>query len=63
MERRHSRAILGNHDLLVMALIEERRLGGERLRAGLVVHAGETVRPAGPGFWTLPLQALWAVRA
>src|ERR1019366_7877392 len=28
MERRHSRAILGNHDLLVMALIEERRVGG-----------------------------------
>jgi hypothetical protein len=33
MERRHSRAILGNHDLLVMALVEERRTGGERLRA------------------------------
>ena len=33
MERRHGRAILGNHDLLVMALIEERRWGGERLRA------------------------------
>ena len=33
MERRHSRAILGNHDLLVMALVEERRFGGERLRA------------------------------
>ena len=27
MERRHSRAILGNHDLLVLALIEERRVG------------------------------------
>ena len=33
MERRHSRAILGNHDLLVLALIEERRVGGARLRA------------------------------
>jgi len=33
MERRHGRAILGNHDLLVMALVEERRYGGERLRA------------------------------
>ena len=33
MQRRNSRAILGNHDLLVMALIEERRWGGERLRA------------------------------
>jgi hypothetical protein len=33
MERRHSRAILGNHDLLLMALVEERRHGGERLRA------------------------------
>ncbi|HYA00581.1 MAG TPA: metallophosphoesterase family protein [Candidatus Binatia bacterium] len=31
--RRNSRAILGNHDLLVMALVEERRHGGERLRA------------------------------
>ena len=37
MERLHSRAILGNHDLLVMALIEERRVGGARLRA----HDGE----------------------
>ena len=33
MGRRHSRAILGNHDLLVMALVEEGRYGGERLRA------------------------------
>jgi len=33
LERRHSRAILGNHDLLVLALVEERRHGGERLRA------------------------------
>jgi hypothetical protein len=33
MLRRHSRAILGNHDLLVMALLEERRHGGDRLRA------------------------------
>jgi hypothetical protein len=33
MERRRSRALLGNHDLLVMALVEERRWGGERLRA------------------------------
>jgi hypothetical protein len=33
MNRAHRRAILGNHDLLVMALLEERRYGGERLRA------------------------------
>lgn len=33
MRRRQSRAILGNHDLLVMALLEERRHGGARLRA------------------------------
>ncbi|MGD0370730.1 MAG: metallophosphoesterase family protein [Candidatus Dormibacteria bacterium] len=33
MGRRNSRAILGNHDLLVMALVEEGRYGGERLRA------------------------------
>jgi hypothetical protein len=32
MERRNSRAILGNHDLLLMALVEEGRYGGERLR-------------------------------
>jgi hypothetical protein len=33
MERRRSQAILGNHDLLVMALLDERREGGRRLRA------------------------------
>ncbi len=33
MRRGHSRAILGNHDLLVMALLDERREAGERLRA------------------------------
>jgi hypothetical protein len=43
-------------------LLELRARVGERLRAGLVVHAGETVRPAGPGCWTLPFQALWAAR-
>ena len=36
---------------------------GERLRAGIVLHAGGETRSAGPGFWSLPLQALWAPRA
>jgi hypothetical protein len=34
MARRCSRTILGNHDLLVITLLEERRHGGERLRGG-----------------------------
>ena len=34
LERRNRLAILGNHDLLVMALLDERREGGERLRVG-----------------------------
>lgn len=33
-ERRNSRAILGNHDLFLLAMLEERRLGGPRLRTG-----------------------------
>ena len=41
-------------------LLELRARVGERLRAGLVVHAGDAARPAGPGLWTLPFQALWA---
>jgi len=35
---------------------------GERLRAGVVLHAGGETRAAGSGFWTLPFQALWAPR-
>lgn len=46
MGRGHGRAILGNHDLLVMALLDERREGGERLRA----RDGE------------PLEAIWLRR-
>jgi hypothetical protein len=44
-------------------LLELRARVGERLRAGLVLHAGEAVRRFGPGLWTLPFQALWAARA
>jgi hypothetical protein len=36
---------------------------GDRWRAGLVLHAGETLRAAGPGLWAMPFQALWAARA
>jgi hypothetical protein len=46
MERRHSRAVLGNHDLLVMALVEQMRVGGEPVRA----RNGE------------PLEAVWRRR-
>jgi hypothetical protein len=35
---------------------------GERLRAGIVLHAGGEARTAGPGLWSLPFQALWASR-
>jgi hypothetical protein len=37
MERANSRAILGNHDLFLMAILEERRQGGPRWR----VSSGE----------------------
>jgi hypothetical protein len=33
---------------------------GERLVAGIVLHAGGETRAAGPGFWSVPFQALWA---
>lgn len=33
---------------------------GERLRVGIVLHAGGETRAAGPGLWSLPFQALWA---
>lgn len=33
MERRNSRAILGNHDVLLLTLLDEARHGGERARA------------------------------
>ncbi len=36
---------------------------GDRFKAGLVLHAGEQLRPAGPGLWAAPFQALWAPRA
>jgi hypothetical protein len=36
---------------------------GERLRTGVVLHAGGEPRAAGAGFWSLPFQALWAPRA
>jgi hypothetical protein len=35
---------------------------GERLRAGIVLHAGEATQAAGPGLWSMPFQALWAPR-
>ena len=35
---------------------------GERLRTGVVLHTGGETRAAGTGFWSLPLQALWAPR-
>ena len=35
---------------------------GERLRAGIVLHAGGDARAIGSGFWSLPFQALWAPR-
>lgn len=35
---------------------------GERLRAGVVLHAGGETRAAGPGLWVLPFSALWAPR-
>lgn len=33
---------------------------GDRLRTGIVLHAGGECRAVVPGFWTLPFQALWA---
>jgi hypothetical protein len=36
---------------------------GARFKAGLVLHAGEQLRAAGPGLWAAPFQALWAARA
>ena len=50
MSRRNSRAILGNHDLLVMALVEEGRYGGERLRAVMA----SCWRPSGGGVGATP---------
>jgi hypothetical protein len=35
---------------------------GDRLRAGIVFHAGEATHAAGPGLWSMPFQALWAPR-
>jgi hypothetical protein len=35
---------------------------GERLMAGVVLHAGGETRAAGPGLWVLPFSALWAPR-
>ena len=35
---------------------------GDRLRAGIVLHAGGSARAVGSGFWSLPFQALWASR-
>jgi hypothetical protein len=39
-----------------------RERAGARLRTGIVLHAGGETRAAGPGFWSLPFQALWAPR-
>jgi len=33
---------------------------GDRLRTGVVLHVGGESRAVGPGFWTLPFEALWA---
>lgn len=44
-------------------LRELRAKAGDRFRAGLVLHAGEALRGAGPGLWAAPFQALWAARA
>jgi len=35
---------------------------GARLKAGIVLHGGEELRAAGPGWWAVPFQALWAGR-
>jgi len=35
---------------------------GDRWRAGIILHAGGEPIGAGPGLWSLPLQALWAPR-
>jgi hypothetical protein len=35
-------------------------LAGDRLKAGILLHAGKDVLPFGPGLWAMPFQALWA---
>jgi hypothetical protein len=39
---------------------ELQSLVGDRLKAGILLHAGKDVLPFGPGLWALPFQALWA---
>jgi uncharacterized protein len=48
---------VGSHDLAGLNHLQ-RRLG-DRFVAGFVVHCGERVLPAGPGLWTVPVNALW----
>jgi uncharacterized protein len=40
-------------------LVHLRERLGERLRAGIVLYAGERTLPFGERLWALPLQALW----
>ncbi len=35
-------------------------LVGERLKCGLVLHAGKEILPFGPRLWAAPIQALWS---
>jgi hypothetical protein len=37
-------------------------LVGERLKCGLVLHAGKEILPFGPRLWAAPIQALWGGR-
>ena len=38
-------------------------LVGERLKCGLVLHAGKEILPFGPRLWAAPIQALWGGRS
>jgi predicted AAA+ superfamily ATPase len=39
---------------------ELQSLVGERLKAGILLHAGKEILPFGPGLWAMPFQALWS---
>jgi len=42
---------------------ELQSLVGDRLKAGILLHAGSETLPFGPGLWAMPFQALWSARA
>ena len=41
-------------------LRELQTLVGDRLKAGILLHAGQAILPFGPRLWAVPFQALWA---